>query len=307
MKPAAPGGTTAPGASPQPPVAGMSEPDMRMADCGGIAFPGWQLGWSQVIGSRHARMSEDSLAHGSRTLPGCAPGSAQALCLAVADGVGGGARGDVASAALASHCVALPNPLLGRAGAIVQWMLLAEGQVQLKLREVSYAPGAATLAAAWLLPALSDDGACGMYGHILRVGDARLYRFDGTHLARLTRDQTYASVGEVPPEGATQDDPARMVGTGFSGQPEVSPLQLAAGDTLLLCSDGLHRGLATEHMAELLRQGGDPGACALRLGQAARQAGSDDDITVLLAHVPRPQRPAASEYSGLMGRLRKLF
>ena len=98
-----------------------------------------------------------------------------------------------------------------------------------------------------------------------------------------------------------------MVGTGFSGQPEVSPLQLAAGDTLLLCSDGLHRGLATERMAELLCQGGELSACALRLGQAARRAGSDDDITVLLAHVPVPQRPAASVYSGLMGRLRKLF
>jgi serine/threonine protein phosphatase PrpC len=307
MKPAAARAMTAPGASPRPLATGQSEPDMRLADCGGTTFPGWQLGWSQVIGRRHARLSEDSLAHGSRVLPGREPGSAQALCLAVADGVGGGARGEIASAALASHCVALPNQLLGRAGAIVQWMLLAEGQVQLKLREVSYAPGAATLAAAWLLPAQSDDGAYGVYGHILRVGDARLYHFDGTHLAPLTRDQTYASVGESPPEGATEDDPARMVGTGFTGQPEVSPVQLAAGDTLLLCSDGLHRGLATEHMAELLRQGGEPSACALRLGQAARRAGSDDDITVLLAHVPQPQRPTTSEYSGLMGRLRKLF
>jgi serine/threonine protein phosphatase PrpC len=197
--------------------------------------------------------------------------------------------------------------LLDRTDGIRQWMLLAEGQVQLKLREVSYAPGAATLAAAWLLPTRADDGAAGAQGHILRVGDARLYRFDGQALEPLTEDQTYASVGESPPEGATLDDPARMVGTGFTGRPEVLPVQLAAGDMLLLCSDGLHRGLAACRMAELLSQGGELDACALRLGQAARRAGSEDDITVLLARMPLPQRPRRSEYSGIVGRLRKMF
>ena len=84
-------------------------------------------------------------------------------------------------------------------------------------------------------------------------------------------------------------------------------MTLAPGQALLLCSDGLHRGLTPEHMAQLLRQGGDLGACALRLGQAARRAGSNDDITVLLARATPPQRPPASEYSGLVGRLRRMF
>ncbi len=279
---------------------------MRMADCGGANLRGWQLGWSQVIGCRHALVCEDSLAHAARTPPGRSPGGPQALCLAVADGVGGGARGDIASAALATHCVSLPGELLGHAEGISQWMVLAEGQVQLKLREVSYAPGAATLAAAWLLPLVATDGALGAQGHILRVGDARLYRFNGHDLACLTSDQTYASVGESPPEGATADDPARMVGTGFTGRPEVVPVQLSAGDTLLLCSDGLHRGLGTESMARLLRQGGALGACAERLAQGARRAGSDDDITVQLARVNLPHRPGTPEYSGFTRLLRKL-
>lgn len=285
---------------------GLSEPDMRLADRGGATLSGWQLGWAQVIGSRHARRSEDSLAHAGRVLPGSPPDSPLALCLAVADGVGGGARGDVASATLASHCVAVPAELLGHAEGITRWMLLAEGQVQLKLREVSYEPGAATLAAAWLLPVF-DVPASGAQGHILRVGDARLYRFDGERLAPLTVDQTYASVGEAPPEGATADDPARMVGTGFTGRPEVVPLQLAPGDTLLLCSDGLHRGLTSQDMARLLRQGGDLGSCALRMTQAARHAGSEDDISVLLAR-PSPQKVfPAPVYSGLMKSLRRIF
>lgn len=280
---------------------------MRMADCGGANLRGWQLGWSQVIGRRHALVCEDSLAHAGCATPGRSRNGPQALCLAVADGVGGGARGDIASAALTTHCVALPCELLGHAEGIRQWMLLAEGQVQLKLREVSYAPGAATLAAAWLLPVAGNDGALGAQGHILRVGDARLYQFDGQELACLTSDQTYASVGEAPPEGALPDDPARMVGTGFTGRPEVTAVRLAPGDLLLLCSDGLHRGLSTGQMAALLRQGGELVTCAERLAQAARRAGSQDDISVQLARVNRPQHPAAAAPGGIAGLLRKLI
>ncbi|MBC7617914.1 MAG: protein phosphatase 2C domain-containing protein [Candidatus Saccharibacteria bacterium] len=267
--------------------------DMRLAECAGTALPGWRLGWAQVIGRHHPRFSEDSLAHHSALQPGGVVGSPLGLFLAVADGVGGGARGEVASAALTAHSVALPHALLGKPEGIAQWMQLAEGQVQLKLREVSHSPGAATLAAAWLQPAgpslQRSNGQwqkpCGegAQGHIMRVGDARLYRFDGQSLEALTTDQTYQAVGDPPAEGASPDDPARMVGTGHTGTPELQPLHLPWGHTLLLCSDGLHRGLSTGRMAELMREGGELSACALRLALAARLGGSDDDITVLLA------------------------
>jgi serine/threonine protein phosphatase PrpC len=273
----------------------LCAPDMRLADCGGNTLPGWQLGWAQVIGRRHPRFTEDSVAHASRLLAGSVLGSTQALCLAVADGVGGGSRGEVCSAALASHCVALPEDLLGQADGITQWMERAEGQVQMKLREVSFSPGASTLAAAWLQPA--ETGTRVAHGYILRVGDARLYLFDGHQVTALTTDQTYAAVGEVPPEGATPDDPARMIGTGFMGQPELVPMELTLGHTLLLCSDGLHRGLSEQRIAELLCEGGDLPVCALRLAQAARLAGSDDDITVLLA---QPFQPAAKPWRSLL-------
>jgi serine/threonine protein phosphatase PrpC len=291
-------------------------PDMRLSDCGGVQLPGWQLGWAQVIGRHHPRITEDTVSHRSSVLPDQRFGGTRALCLAVADGVGGGSRGEVASAALAAHSVALPDELLGRADAIAQWMQLAEGQVQIKLRDVSNSPGASTLAAAWLRPVdhelvRSDGGAkvrVGVQGHIMRVGDARLYRFDGNSVQPLTSDQTYASVGEIAPEGASQDDPARMVGTGFMGEPELVPVHLADGHTLLLCSDGLHRGLTAEQMAKLLREGGDLSMCALRLAQSARLGGSDDDITVLLAHVSvdlaRSPRATSKPWRNLFNRMR---
>lgn len=257
-------------------------PDMRWADCGHAELPGWQLGWAQIIGTRHPNLTEDSVAHARHPLGPGAPGDACGLALAVADGVGGGARGEVTSAALTRHCVAVPDPLLGQASALTQWMQLADAQVQVKLREVSAAPGAATLAAAWLLPATPNSGVA--HGHILRVGDARVYLSDGQKLHALTQDQTYASVGELPPEGATPDDPARMVGTGYMGEPELVPIQMPVDHTLLLCSDGLHRGLGAPRMADVLHAVGNQlQDGAMQLAQAARLAGSQDDITVLLA------------------------
>lgn len=244
---------------------------MRMADCGYSQANGWQVAWAQVIGQHHPTITEDSVSFRDIALPGEA---ASAICLALADGVGGGARGEVASAALVNHCAQIPDTLFGDIDGLEDWMIKAEDQVQLKLREVSLSPGAATLAAAWIQP----DGT----GHILRIGDARLYCF-GEHSSRqLTVDQTYAHVGETPPPGATPDDPARMVGTGFSGALDIQSVNISKQDLLLLCSDGLHRALTTEDMAEFVKDIRDLGNCALRLAQAARMRGSIDDISVML-------------------------
>lgn len=307
--------------------------DMRLAHCGGAAQGGWQLGWAEVIGCHHPRIGEDCVASRLATPPAqsthpTAPhhchgqdSPIQAALLAVADGVGGGARGDIASAALAAHCVGMPEALLGNQEAMAQWLQLAEAQVQHQLRQVSYSPGASTLAAAWLWPepptlARQHSPAqstwhksypTGMQGYLLRIGDARLYTYDGQHVTTLTKDQTYAHLRETPPDGATPDDPARMVGTGFTGELELVPLHLPPGHTLLLCSDGLHRGLDEPAMAALLQGSDDLAATALQLAQAARLAGSEDDISVLLARCAPPAADTTQALGGLAGLLRKIF
>lgn len=262
----------------------MNEPiepvDMRWADCGQVQQGGWSIAWAQLIGVYHPGLSEDSVAHRMTDLTQ----DECALSLAVADGVGGGARGDVASSALAGHCAKAPPELLSNAEGLAGWMRKAEGEVQLKLREVSLSPGAATLATAWLMP----DGS----GHLMRVGDARVCLFGKagcgetpglTALLTETNDETYAYVQESPPQGCRLDDPARMIGTGFMGEPEVVPLRIAAGQTLLLCSDGLHRGLDASQIGHILSTTSDLADAAHQMVGAARQHGSNDDISVLLA------------------------
>ncbi len=259
------------------------EADLRWANCGQATEGGWSLAWAQLIGVHHLTLSEDSVAHRLVDLDSEQHG----LSLAVADGVGSGARGDVASSVLAQHCTQAPDAYLGDANALDGWMRKAEDLVQLRLREVSFSPGASTVAAAWLLP---DGG-----GHLMRVGDARAYCYDTSGdgavtqpiLRQLTQDQTYAHVQETPPEGGSLDDPARMVGTGFMGEPEIEPLHLKPGQILLLCSDGLPRGLDTDGMELILSASSNLAEAARDLAEEAFKRGSEDDITVLLAQLAR--------------------
>lgn len=244
---------------------------------------GWHIAWAQIDGSHHL-INEDRLAHRPVQFRGEAR---QALFAALADGVGGGARGDVAAQALADYSVALhPSDYL-RAAAIATHLAGADDHVRAALREVTFSPGAATLAAAWL-------GADGR-GHILRVGDSRLYRLTADAIEALTRDQTYAHTGEPVPDGYAPDDLANMIGTGHMGEPEIQPIHLAPGSHLLLCSDGLHRGLAdtalhARFLAALATHGGQLEPTARDLCQAARAAGSDDDISLILISRPIPPR-----------------
>lgn len=239
---------------------------------GSNSVPGWQLAWAQLLGSRH-ELTEDALGHRAVTL---AQPAGTGIYVVVADGVGGGARGDIAAQALVQHCLAVPEPLLTAAAHLTAWLRLAEAHVQKALRAVTFSPGAATLAAAWL----NAEGE----GYLLRVGDARLYHVDAEgQVSPLSDDQTYRNIGELPPPGASGDDPARMVGTGYMGEPELMPVHLNAFEAILLCSDGLHRGLTPTELATLLRHPDGLEAACLAMVQAARAAGSDDDISVLVA------------------------
>lgn len=250
---------------------------------GEARLDGWQLAWAQIAGSGHAVL-EDRLAHRAVHFRG---DRCPALFCALADGVGSGARGDVAAEALVDYSLALHGADYLRPAAVLSHMLGAEACVQEALREVSFAPGAATLAAAWL----GSDGR----GLIQRVGDCRLYRLGTARIERLTDDQTYAQSGETPPEGSAPDDLAHMVGTGYMGPPQLQPIALAVDSHLLLCSDGLHRGLADQELHAVFYgalAGADDhlsAAVARELCLAARCAGSQDDISALVARrLPPP-------------------
>lgn len=219
-------------------------------------------------GRRH-RVNEDSHSQ----LDGTAP------VFVVADGVGGGAM----AAWTSRRLVADVHRALARggvdAGAVRRALLAADSEIAQRIADRGAASGAATavvcvgagpLRAAWI---------------VAWVGDCRVYRVGGASAAQLlTRDDTYGHLGEQPPPGGSLDDPARMIGNGAVSSPNVARATLGWDEMLVLVSDGVHKHVDPDAMARLLRDDTPLVSRCLRLVEAARSNGSEDDATVLVIH-----------------------
>lgn len=234
---------------------------------------GLEADFASEVGTVHP-VNEDCCVH--------APSRHSPVFCAVADGVGGGAHGDVASNALIQHCVEAPPEVYRDRKRITEWLQSADAVVREALARRGDRPGASTLVAAWFLP----------FGrvHLTNVGDCRAYRlrprlWGGYRIELLTEDQTYANLGGLPPPNRSPHDPARMVGVGAVGAPPVLQARLREGEALLLCSDGLHKFVPDAALAEICgdsRDGAGLGEVCRRLVSAAKQNGSHDDVSALL-------------------------
>jgi serine/threonine protein phosphatase PrpC len=237
----------------------------------------WQGGltaaYASEAGSGHAR-NEDCCSH--------VPSAEQPGFCGVADGVGGGAHGEIASSVLLSHCAQAPKETYRDAARLVDWLTRADTQVREAIARRTDQTGAATLAAAWF-PSQST-------AYLLNVGDCRVYQLRPRKrryaIEQLTVDQTYASFAQQPPPNGKPNDPARMVGTGAVGSPPVLKTQIRERELLLLCSDGVHKYVSDEQIAEVVSGGLSAGRSLEKicnaLVRAAKRNGSHDDASALL-------------------------
>jgi len=211
-------------------------------------------------------------------------------CMLVADGVGGGAAGEVAAATtayvVAATALARPDedPLTVLADAVA----LAQGQVALGARQRPERRGMATT-----LTAVATDGQRFALAHI---GDSRGYLFRGGELVRITRDHTY--VQDLVDQGSLTEQevplhPWRNVVlrtvNGVDGPADVQLLDLVPGDRLLLASDGLTDFVSEPRIADLVGRKSDHDAVQALLA-AALGAGGRDNITCVLATVAEGPR-----------------
>ncbi len=134
----------------------------------------------------------------------------------------------------------------------------------------------------------------GAKGYVAHVGDSRVYRYRGGALHQLTKDhslvQQWVDTGVIAPEEAryapNRNVITRAIGAARSVQADLTEVDLATGDLLLLCSDGLTSMLTDEQIATLLASNAaDAGLedAAGALVDAANQAGGRDNVTVVLA------------------------
>jgi protein phosphatase len=150
---------------------------------------------------------------------------------------------------------------------------------------------------------------------IAQVGDSRAYLLHGMRLQQLTRDHSLMAdlieAGRITEEEA-RFHPNRSVITRAMGsdpymQPDIYELNVATGDRILLCSDGLNAMLTDDEIRELLAEVADPQTCADMLVTAARNAGGYDNITVIVIDVKgdsarreRKQRTKSRVWIGIL-------
>ena len=208
----------------------------------------------------------------------------------VADGVGGGAMAAWASRQVVKrvHAMLARRPVDG--DAIRDALLEADRDVGRGIARRTARSGATTVAlcaaAGTFLPRW----------YIGWVGDCRIYRLSSTcdTLELLTRDDTYRNLGERPPPGGSADDPARMVGNGAVGTPNVERIDLHLGETLLLCSDGVYKHVSDDEIIGVFAAESPLAQRCMRLLEAARSHGSVDDATALV--VRRDRRPRSARW-----------
>jgi protein phosphatase len=207
----------------------------------------------------------------------------------VADGVGGAAAGEVASATVAYVVSAIARLRHDEdpAGVLQDAIEAARESLQTGIDADLQRTGMATT-----LTALATDGTRIVLGHL---GDSRGYLLRDGVLQQVTTDHTYVqqmiAAGQLVPEQARSHPWRNVVMRSLHGgpaevdqAPDIVALDLGPGDRVLLCSDGLTDLVVDERIAELLRLP-DPETAATRLVAAALEAGGSDNVTCLVFDV----------------------
>lgn len=206
--------------------------------------------------------------------------------VAVADGVGGHNAGEIASA-LAVDVLREWLPQLSSDGGekLQEAANDANERIYSRAQSATELHGmATTLTAAWI-----DKGTC----TIAHVGDSRAYLLRDGNLRQLTEDHSVVAQlvkeGRITPEDAFEHPWRNLVVQALGGQPDVVVdvlnVDLATGDRLLLCSDGLTDYVRPARIASTLASHTDPIEACRALVETAKTANSRDNITVVLVEV----------------------
>ena len=229
-----------------------------------------------------------------------APRERSAFLAMVADGVGGGFRGEEASRvavetvtryvaesvrcyyAAASDDTELLETLQEAA------LRCHEGIVQLA-EEDPDRRGMATTLTLWL----------GLWprGYLVQVGDSRCYLLHRGELRQVSRDQTMAQelvdLGVLARTDAAASRLAHTLSSSIGGRhsaPVVTRMEQAWGDVGLLCSDGLTRHVSDDRIGERLRTMTSARQVCEDLLQDALAGGGSDNITILVGRAVPVER-----------------
>jgi PPM family protein phosphatase len=216
--------------------------------------------------------------------------------LAVADGMGGHAAGEVASAAVIDALRPLDTEI--PAGELLDALDHAVRTAGSTLREMAASdPSLATMGTT--LTALVVSGS--QLG-LVHIGDSRAYLLRAGECYQITHDhtvvQTLLDDGKITPaEVASHPQRSLILRALVANRSYDADLQLRevqAGDRYLLCSDGLHEVADADAIAAVLRTVADPDQAATDLITLAIAGGGPDNVTCIVADVLPAPVPATA-------------
>jgi serine/threonine protein phosphatase PrpC len=205
------------------------------------------------------------------------------VLLAVSDGIGGHAAGEVASAlvveslrrSMAHGAVEAQDTLLEKA------VLQANREVW----EAAHHPGRQNMGAT--LTAMFIHGAV---AHIAEVGDSRAYLLRNGRILQVTRDQSYVQLllesGALSPQEANRSEIRNVILQAMGLKPDVTVglgrLELRDRDAFILCSDGLSNKVSVDELRDLVLTSPRLDAAGRGMIELANQRGGEDNITAIV-------------------------
>jgi PPM family protein phosphatase len=210
---------------------------------------------------------------------------AGARLLALADGMGGHAAGEVASQLVIAALAHLDDDEPG-------------GDLLAKLDAAVRSGNAAIAAQVEMEPELEGMGTtltailfAGNRIGLVHIGDSRGYLLRDGELTQITKDDTFVQTlvdeGRITREEAHSHPQRSLIMralTGHEVEPTLTMREARAGDRYLLCSDGLSDPVSDETILEAL-QIPDVSEAAYRLIELALRGGGPDNVTVVVADV----------------------
>ncbi|MDQ4138082.1 MAG: protein phosphatase 2C domain-containing protein [Actinomycetota bacterium] len=233
------------------------------------------LSWASSTDTGHRRSAnEDSVL-------------ADSPIFAVADGMGGHAAGDLASAAVVNRLSEAREGEFAELGRLIEALEAATADIDRVADDNALGVGTTVTGAALVM--LNDVASFAVFN----IGDSRVYRFYDGELSQITVD--HSVVQELVDSGIIHPDDAefhpdsnvitRAVGFNASPHPDYWMLAAVPGMRLLLCSDGLTKEVGRERLRLHLAAGMSPEDTVAALMDAALAAGGRDNVSLIIVDV----------------------
>jgi serine/threonine protein phosphatase PrpC len=268
------------------PVITVDNPDTKPVSGERPANVNWQIAGLTDVGMKRELNEDDFLMIEAET-----PEASPYGLYAVADGMGGHERGEVASRltleTIWEQFTQRPPPL--ESALFDEW-----------LKSTALAANAAVLArqdpkakdkkmGSTLVMALVVE----QQAHIVNVGDSRAYRLNSEGIQQISQDHSLVErlvqIGQISREEARVHRQRNVIYStiGDKSDPEVGlyHITLQPGDRLLLCSDGLNNMLTDEQILAISQTHASPVKACKMMVEAAKFSGGKDNITAIIVQM----------------------